>query len=61
MERRAKVELFEQIRREYDFGERTVLGVARRLGVHRRIVEVTDREKLVPVGLRTEDVRGYRA
>src|SRR6185369_15644353 len=38
MERRAKVELFEQIRREYDFGEGTVLGVARRLGVHRRMV-----------------------
>ena len=33
-----KVELFEQIRREYDFGEGTVLGVARRLGVHRRMV-----------------------
>src|SRR5271167_378208 len=38
MERRAKVELFEQIRREYDFGEGTVLGVARRLGVHRRVL-----------------------
>jgi hypothetical protein len=32
------VELFEQIRREYDFGVGTVLGVARRLGVHRRMV-----------------------
>jgi transposase len=38
MERRAKVELFEQIRREYEFGEGTVLGVARKLGVHRRMV-----------------------
>src|SRR6266478_3286700 len=38
MERRAKVELFEQIRREYEFGVGTVLGVARKLGVHRRIV-----------------------
>jgi transposase len=38
MERRAKVELFEQLRREYDFGEGTVQGVARRLGVHRRMV-----------------------
>jgi transposase len=38
MERRAKVELFEQIRREYEFGVGTVLGVARRLGVHRRMV-----------------------
>ena len=38
MERRAKVELFEQIRREYEFGDGTVLGVARKLGVHRRMV-----------------------
>jgi transposase len=38
MERRAKVELFEQIRREYEFGVGTVLGVARKLGVHRRMV-----------------------
>jgi hypothetical protein len=32
MERRAKVELFEQIRREYEFGVGTVKGVARQLG-----------------------------
>ena len=38
MERRAKVELFEQIRREYEFGVGTVRGVAHRLGVHRRMV-----------------------
>jgi hypothetical protein len=38
MERRAKVELFEQIRREYEFGVGTVTGVARKLGVHRRMV-----------------------
>jgi hypothetical protein len=38
MERSAKVELLEQIRREYEFGEGTVLGVARKLGVHRRMV-----------------------
>ena len=38
MERRGKVELFEQIRREYEFGEGTVLGVAHKLGVHRRMV-----------------------
>jgi transposase len=30
--------LFERIRREYEFGEGTVLGVARKLGVHRRMV-----------------------
>lgn len=38
MEWRAKVELFEQIRREYEFGVGTVAGVARKLGVHRRMV-----------------------
>src|ERR1039457_3673361 len=35
---RAKVELFEEIRREYEFGTGTVLGVAKKLGVHRRMV-----------------------
>ena len=38
MDRRAKVELYEEIRREYEFGVRTVKGVARKLGVHRRMV-----------------------
>ena len=38
MERRAKVELFEQIRREYEFGIGTIRGVAEQLGVHRRMV-----------------------
>jgi hypothetical protein len=36
--RRRKVELFEQIRREYEHGAGTVQGVARKLGVHRRMV-----------------------
>src|ERR1700751_4586393 len=38
MKRRAKVELFEQIRREYEFGVGTIKGVAHKLGVHRRMV-----------------------
>ena len=38
MDWRAKVELFEQIRREYEFGVGTIVGVAKRLGVHRRMV-----------------------
>lgn len=38
MNRRQKVELFEQIRREYEFGIGTIAGVARQLGVHRRLV-----------------------
>jgi transposase len=35
---RAKVELFEEIRREYEFGIGTIAGVARKLKVHRRMV-----------------------
>jgi len=38
MERRTKVELFEEIRREYEFGIGTVRGVARKLRMHRRQV-----------------------
>jgi transposase len=38
MEWRAKVELFEEIRREYEFGVGTISGVAHKLGVHRRMV-----------------------
>lgn len=38
MHRRAKVELFEQIRREYEFGVGTIAAVARKFGVHRRTV-----------------------
>jgi hypothetical protein len=32
------VELYEQIRREYEFGVGTIAGVAKKLGVHRRMV-----------------------
>jgi putative transposase len=35
---RAKVELCEEIRREYEFGVGTIAGVARKAGVHRRMV-----------------------
>src|SRR5207248_4326556 len=35
---KASVELFETIRREYEFGIGTIQGVARKLGVHRRLV-----------------------
>jgi hypothetical protein len=38
MDWRAKVELFEEIRREYEFGVGTIKGVARKFGVHRRVV-----------------------
>ena len=32
------MELFAEIRREYQFGSGTIKGVARKLGVHRRVV-----------------------
>ncbi len=38
MERRLKVELFEQIRREYEHGCGTIIGTAQKFGVHRRMV-----------------------
>ena len=38
MDWRAKVELFEEIRREYEFGIGTIAGVAKKLKVHRRMV-----------------------
>jgi len=38
MDRRSKVELFEQIRREYRHGTGTIKGVAKKLKVHRRMV-----------------------
>lgn len=38
MDWRVKVELFEQIRREFAFGKGTIRGIARKLGVHRRMV-----------------------
>lgn len=38
MKRRNKVELFEEIRREYEFGVGTISGVARKFNVHRRMV-----------------------
>jgi transposase len=38
MDRRRKVELFEEIRREYAHGVGTIRAVAKKLGVHRRMV-----------------------
>lgn len=38
IKRRKTVELFEQMRREYEHGAGTVTGVARKFGVHRRMV-----------------------
>ena len=35
---KAKVDLFEQLRREHEFGIGTIAGVATKFGVHRRVV-----------------------
>ena len=42
------MELFESIRREYEFGEGTISGVARKLGVHRRMVRDAIRNAIPP-------------
>jgi transposase len=42
------VELFENIRREYEFGEGTIAGVARKLGIHRRMVRDAIRNAIPP-------------
>lgn len=46
MDWRTKVELYEQIRREYEFGAGSIIGVARKLGVHRRTVREAVRSAL---------------
>jgi hypothetical protein len=46
--RQTKVELFEQIRREYEHGVGTVAGVARKFGVHRRMVRQALASEIAP-------------
>lgn len=53
MTRRNKVELFAQLRHEYEFGVGTVAGVARKFGVHRRLVRQAIKNALPPVRKRT--------
>lgn len=48
MDRRTKVELFEQLRREYEFGIGTIAGVANKFGVHRRQVRQALESALPP-------------
>lgn len=49
MDWRAKVELYEKIRREYFEGVGTILGVAKKLGVHRRAVREAIENAIPPV------------
>jgi hypothetical protein len=48
MDRRIRVELFEQIRREYEIGVGSIRGVARKFGVHRRDVRNAIESALPP-------------
>jgi hypothetical protein len=48
MDWRCKVELFEQIRREYEFGCGTIIGTAQKFGVHRRMVRQATERALPP-------------
>jgi hypothetical protein len=48
MDRKAKVDLFEQLLREHEFGVGTVAGVAAKFGVHRRMVRQAIANELPP-------------
>jgi transposase-like protein len=48
------VELFEQIRREYEQGAGTIRAVARKLGIHRRMVRQALADAQPPYRKRTE-------
>jgi transposase len=48
MDRRAKVELFEEIRREYRNGVESIRGLAKKFGVHRRMVRQALKDALPP-------------
>lgn len=66
MQRRCRVELFEQIRREYEHGNGTIIGTANKFGVHRRTVRqaiecALPRERKKPDRKRTkfDAVKGF--
>lgn len=48
MDRRNKVELFEQIRREYEFNGGTIRGLANKFSIHRRMVRQAINSALPP-------------
>jgi hypothetical protein len=50
------VELYEQIRREYEFGVGSVIGVARKLGVHRPMVREAVRNAVPALACNSDKV-----
>jgi hypothetical protein len=57
LNRRKDVELFESIRREYQFGVGTIKGVAQKFGVHRRMVREALADAVPKQRRRTERAR----
>lgn len=49
MQRKVKVELFEQLRRDYEFGNCSIRALAARYGVHRRMVRQALASSVPPV------------
>ncbi len=57
MDWNARVELFEQLRREHEFGVGTIAGVAAKFGVHRRLVRQAIAGALPPPHLYSRRVK----
>ena len=51
------MKLFEQLRREYEFGLGTIRSVARKFGVHHRLVQEAAAQALPPEGKRPQRAR----
>ena len=57
---RAKVELYEEIRREYELRVGTIRGIERKLGVHRRMVRETIVQAVPPrIGISDQERAAY--